>query len=280
MDDQTLVEKTDQLVNSEREVLASLLRHLREIDRRRLYSALGYKSLYDMVIRRYGYSGDEAFRRISAMRLLKDLPEMEERLNSGEISLTHMSLAQSFFQKEDFETREKLELLDQIATKPVREAQRIILSMSAQPELKPDQVKVVTEDFVELKFAVPKEVLEKIENLKALLAHQDPRVSLGSLFEKLCDLGLKEFAPKSSAAPKKRRIVKSLAQIKRDVMARARHQCENCRSRYALQIDHILPRAKGGLDEEENLRVLCRSCNQRAAIEDFGLKKMGMYLRN
>ena len=50
--------------------------------------------------------------------------------------------------------------------------------------------------------------------------------------------------------------------------------CENCGSTYALEWDHIVPKAKGGSDDLSNLRRLCRSCNQRAAIVHFGLDKM------
>ncbi|NUM89448.1 MAG: HNH endonuclease, partial [Bdellovibrionales bacterium] len=49
-------------------------------------------------------------------------------------------------------------------------------------------------------------------------------------------------------------------------------------SRYALEIDHRVPRAHGGTSTPENLRLLCRSCNQRAAIQAFGLRKMEPHL--
>ncbi|NUM88778.1 MAG: HNH endonuclease, partial [Bdellovibrionales bacterium] len=54
-----------------------------------------------------------------------------------------------------------------------------------------------------------------------------------------------------------------------------RNKCENCHSVYALEIDHRIPRALGGTNDAPNLRLLCRSCNQRAAIQVFGLRKMG-----
>ena len=38
-------------------------------------------------------------------------------------------------------------------------------------------------------------------------------------------------------------------------------------------IDHRHPKGLGGSDHLENLRLLCRSCNQRAAIEIFGVEK-------
>jgi hypothetical protein len=63
----------------------------------------------------------------------------------------------------------------------------------------------------------------------------------------------------------------SAAQTRRNIFARARSACENCGSTFALEIDHIHPKALGGSSDAENLRVLCKSCNQRAAIQVFGL---------
>ncbi|MDI9804079.1 hypothetical protein, partial [Citrobacter koseri] len=66
MSDQTLLEKTRQLVQTERELLTEILHHLREIERRRLFSQLGFKSLYDDATKKLGYADDQAARRISA----------------------------------------------------------------------------------------------------------------------------------------------------------------------------------------------------------------------
>ncbi|NUM89652.1 MAG: HNH endonuclease, partial [Bdellovibrionales bacterium] len=68
------------------------------------------------------------------------------------------------------------------------------------------------------------------------------------------------------------------AALQRHIWQKARNKCENCHSRYALQIDHRVPRALGGPTTSQNLRLLCRSCNQRAAIQVFGLKKMEKHL--
>ncbi|HEY8278906.1 MAG TPA: HNH endonuclease signature motif containing protein, partial [Bdellovibrionota bacterium] len=66
--------------------------------------------------------------------------------------------------------------------------------------------------------------------------------------------------------------------LHRQIWERDQSRCTNCGSTYALEVDHILPKAKGGSDDATNLRLLCRSCNQRAAIREFGQAKMQNYL--
>ncbi|NUM89738.1 MAG: HNH endonuclease [Bdellovibrionales bacterium] len=78
--------------------------------------------------------------------------------------------------------------------------------------------------------------------------------------------------PNSPAAPRVN------ASLQRLVWQKAQGKCENCHSVYALEIDHRIPRALGGTNNAPNLRLLCRSCNQRAAIQVFGLKKMEKHL--
>ncbi len=55
-------------------------------------------------------------------------------------------------------------------------------------------------------------------------------------------------------------------------------KCSNCKSDFALQTDHVQPVALGGSCELKNYRLLCRSCNQRAAIVKLGQKTMDRYL--
>lgn len=61
-------------------------------------------------------------------------------------------------------------------------------------------------------------------------------------------------------------------QLKEDAFAAARNDdgsyvCTGCGevfpTRLFLQVDHIVPMAKGGLSVPDNLQVLCRTCNQR-----------------
>src|SRR5690348_1130085 len=93
--DETLHAETHRVHREQQCLLTQLLHHLRENERRRLFSAHKYPSLFAYVLGELKYSEDEAARRISAMRLLRDVPEIEEKIESGELSLTNMVLAQS-----------------------------------------------------------------------------------------------------------------------------------------------------------------------------------------
>lgn len=74
--------------------------------------------------------------------------------------------------------------------------------------------------------------------------------------------------------------------VQRQVFARDGNQCAfvsddgvRCPARGRLQIDHILPRAKGGDDEIGNLRLLCAAHNQLMAERHFGREFMREKIR-
>ena len=51
-----------------------------------------------------------------------------------------------------------------------------------------------------------------------------------------------------------------------------------CGATRFIQVDHILPRARGGPSTLENLRLLCQAHNQHAAREVFGQAWMEQFL--
>jgi hypothetical protein len=53
------------------------------------------------------------------------------------------------------------------------------------------------------------------------------------------------------------------------VRARAQGKCELCDAEFRLGVHHIVARAKGGLDHEDNLALLCHSCHNEVEEENF-----------
>jgi hypothetical protein len=267
--DESLDLNTFHNVKKELEYTTIVLHHLKEVDRRRLYAKLKFHSLFDYATRRLGYSSDQADRRIAAMRLMRELPEIEAKISSGALTLTNIGMARTLFKKEKFSKSDKLQFFEKIEHKSVREAARLIATVSPQ-SLRRDQVRPVAEDKDEYKFLASPELRAKLKKLEGILAHSHPGISLGDLVEKLADLGLEKWD--KTAAPRDSR-----RQSLRKVIFRRDKKCSNCGSAHALELDHRYPKAMGGAETPENLRLLCRNCNQRAAIEIYGLNKMERY---
>ncbi len=97
LSNEQLLDRTKKLAQDERQLTVEILRHLREIETRKLFLKLGFRSLFEYVVKELSYSEDAAYRRISAMRLTRDFPEVANKIESGALSLTAACKAQKFF---------------------------------------------------------------------------------------------------------------------------------------------------------------------------------------
>jgi hypothetical protein len=201
LSDQALLEKTRHLVKEEREITTRVLHHLREVEKRRLFSDLGYPSLFAYAMGDLHYSESSAHRRIAAMRLLKELPELEERIESGELSLSVVSQAQAFFRQEAkaehaLAPEQKRELLSALVGKSSREAERELLTRASEPErLRPEVVRPVNESLSEVRCLVDQETLQKLERIRGLLGHTHSEMSMSELIAKMAEITLDKLDP-------------------------------------------------------------------------------------
>ena len=74
----------------------------------------------------------------------------------------------------------------------------------------------------------------------------------------VADRGLEGWPP---PPPKTRKTSKTRTQLK--VYRRDAFRCVHCGEGGDLTVDHIVPVAKGGSDDLDNLQTLCRSCNSK-----------------
>ena len=288
--DRELLDQTRYLVSEERRLGIEILHRLREIESRQLHAHEGYGSLHEFAVQELQYSDGAAHRRIQAMRLLKELPEAEGRLKTGELTLTNASQLQDFFRAEKklgktYAPGEKSALLGELSGKSSREVHALLMERSPETIPKETLQPLNTEES-KLTVVLSRELEEKLRKLKELLAHRLPGATYAELFDAMADLALQKLDPtlrKERPAPAPELSTAALSQtraipvqLKRLIWKRARGQCQyfangrRCASRYALQIDHIHPFGKGGTKTEENLRLLCRTHNAHKNLRDYG----------
>jgi hypothetical protein len=52
-------------------------------------------------------------------------------------------------------------------------------------------------------------------------------------------------------------------EVKEEVFRRDRDRCVECGSDFDIQYDHVIPVARGGSNEVDNLQILCATCNRK-----------------
>ena len=113
MNSTQLHETLIRLSSEERRITLEVIRHLREVDSRKLYAARGHSSLFEYVTRELGYSEGSAQRRIQAMRAVRELPELAPKLESGELKVTQVAQIQTVLRKTTLSAPEKQEIFHQ-----------------------------------------------------------------------------------------------------------------------------------------------------------------------
>lgn len=270
LSDETLLKDTKRIAQMERDVITKVLHHLKEVERRKLFSDLGYSSMMNYAIKELGYSEGSAVRRINASRLLKQIPEIEKKIIDGSLSLTNLSQASTFFKQEDIkEPSQKKAVLGKLENMTSKEASKTLLELSPEKPLPKESQKLVTPEFTQLKINVAESTIKLLENAKSLMG----KYSINDEFLKkltehaLENITYKKFKTRPTEQNPNSRYITN--QTKREVYEKSQGVCENCGSLFMLQFDHIEAFALGGRTEARNLRLLCFHCNQRSRIRTY-----------
>ena len=226
LSDRELLAQTKDLARVERHLQGAIIDHLAEIDARSLFLRRGYSSLFDYAVRELGYSDAAAARRIGAMRLCAEQPQARERLRDGSLSLSAAADLQWAFNRQrrrvpaiaparptagaapsgasaPVEPQPPLvldevgrqQLVDDAAGKSTRQVRQMLADLD--PELAPpaDRVRPLGNGRYELKAVIDADTQQGLEQLKGLLSHVDPRMSVGQLVGRLVREALDRHDP-------------------------------------------------------------------------------------
>jgi hypothetical protein len=236
------------------------------------------------------------------MRLLKELPEISKKIDSGSLSLSNISQVQRFFKETKMVNKdEKILVLKKIENKSVRDVEKELLQLAPVKPLPQEIKKQVSPTHMNVNFLMSEDLEHKLETVRSLIGPEGNKMTLSELIEQIVDLSLqklkekkfgktraqnlmnekakseiielgelkqtsfkKEIKPKNLDVQKKRYISSAL---KFSIWIRDKGQCTKCESQRNLNYDHIRPMALGGSTDAHNLRLLCFNCNQRSRIE-------------
>jgi hypothetical protein len=219
--DDELEHSLGRLVRTERETITAILYHLLEVNRRRLYSKHKCESLHQYACKHFGYSESEAGLRITAMYLLKELPQAATQIEEGSISLTNLAQAQVHFRKEAKENiprtlEEKLELLSKLENCSKLEAKQVIAD-EAETLFRLGGIHVPLSRNEDMLFRPEARLKAKLKRLKEVTG----LVSLEELIEQMADLGLKTWDPAEKA---KRALIRK---AKKETQRKSQKEMEN-----------------------------------------------------
>ena len=233
LSDRELLRETRNLVRHERHLQGAVIDHLAEIEARGLYLQRGFSSLFDYAVRELGYSDAAAARRIGAMRLCADQPDAREGLRDGSLTLSAAAELQWAFDRQRrrgsisgtaaiapagspapdsapaaplppaepeppplvLDAVGRRQLVEEAAGKSARQVRRMLVDLD--PELAPpaDRVRPLGDGRYELKATIDAECQQGLEQLRGLLSHVDPRMTMGQLVGRLVREALDRHDP-------------------------------------------------------------------------------------
>ena len=158
LSDSQLLEQTSKLARLDHQIQVFVIDHLLEIESRTLYLSRGFSSLFDYVAHGLGYSDAAAWRRINAMKLCAHVEGARERLRDGSLTLDAAAQLQAAFERRDRE-------------------------------------RALGGGRWEIKAVIDEDCQRGLEQLKGLLSHVDPHMSLGQLVGRLVREGLDRHDP-------------------------------------------------------------------------------------
>jgi hypothetical protein len=269
--DETLLKDTKYLVSRERELTTKILNHLREIDKRKLYSDLGYSSLFDYCIKDLGYSESSTHRRIQSARLLDSLPGLEKKLELGILNMSNLAQAAQFFKANEINNpTERKIIIKKLEGLTKKEGEKKLFTISGLEIKTRDKSKRISENKISHTIILSDEINSKLEKIRDLMNHNG---SMAEFIDKLLDLAMPAFEKKKFSLHTKQKTLISPVKVQRRISASVKKEvylrdqkCIKCGTTHRLQFDHQMPFALGGDSSVKNVRMLCFNCNQRARI--------------
>ena len=138
-------------------------------------------------------------------------------------------------------------------------------------------VEPLTSVLSRIHLTVSRQFIGKLKKAKAGQSHVQPGATDEQVMEVALDLLLAQQEKRNASVP---------AKVKREVRERDAGRCQwkldsggICGSDVRTQVDHVLPRGRGGPSTVDNCRILCKAHNLEAARNVYGDAHMDLFTR-
>ncbi len=180
--DSQLLSELHQAAQKERDITLQVIALLEQAEERKLYLNLGYGSLIEFCIQELKYSESAAYRRISAMRAVKEIPQLQKKIETGSLSLAVVAQAQSHIRQSEkrkpMSLQQKLGIFESLQGLTSRQAEKELLLLNPQIlELK-ESLRQITPELQKLTLILDEEMQKDLKRLQEVLSHQMPGASL------------------------------------------------------------------------------------------------------
>ncbi len=315
LSDVQLLESLKSLCGQGRAVLARLLAHLVEVEGRRLHLEAACPSMFQFCVRRLGMSEDEACRRIQIARLARRFPDLLVRIERGDLTLSTIALLHDALTEATYEElvesatgKTKAEVQALLAKRsPIPDVPAAITAIPTQPPIPAlgvesvptraaagaPQLAPLSETRHKVQLTASDELRKKLERAQDLMRHANAEGDLAVVVERAVDLLLEKLEKQrlgKTSRPRPSREQSDTTRVsrgtRRAVFERDGERCtftdaegHRCPATTWLELDHVIPRARGGTGEVGNLRVRCRAHNALYAEQTFGREHVERKIR-
>jgi 5-methylcytosine-specific restriction endonuclease McrA len=247
---------------------AQLIDRLQEVDAQKVYEHLGVTSLFSYCVEALKLSEDRAYALIRVARKSVEVPELKAAVFQGELSVAAAKRIAAVITPEN-----KTEWIEKAKELKQRELDQAISEVVPATKVT-ERVKAVAADIFEFRCPISKSLEAKLRRVKKVLAQKKQRnATMSETLDALADSFLEKHDPVRKAERVAKKIIPQQvskpvgtipARVRHEVNRRDGGQCTyvhpefgRCRSRQWLDLHHVQPKSRGGLNETANLTTLC-----------------------
>ncbi|AKV04306.1 hypothetical protein AKJ09_10969 [Labilithrix luteola] len=227
-------------IGTERQSVARVIVYLVEVEERRIHLGLGCSSMFDFCTRKLGFSEGEAFRRLTAARLVRRLPVLLGAIASGRIHLSSLVLLRDLLTEANVD-----EVIGATSGKTKREVEELVARMAPKPDVEgsirklpdrrpssatlsgeglttasqapipsrvpPPQLQAIAERRYRVQLTASEVLRDKLELARALMSHQNPNGDLAVVVERAVELLIEKLSKEKLGTSSRARLRKPSA---------------------------------------------------------------------